>query len=102
MIAAREGERGEQPLRPQRLERCRREAEVVEPPLHLRPRQGLMAEMAHGRAQRLRREQAAQIKPMAASPAGTMSCSPQVPCGPTILSRGTPIWAASFRAVAVM
>ena len=46
--------------------------------------------------------QVAQMKPMAASPAGTMSCSVQVGSGPTILSRGTPTWAASFRAVKVM
>ena len=60
MIAAREGDRGEQALRPQLLERRGREGEVVEPPLHLRARQGLVAEVAHGRAQRLRGEQAAQ------------------------------------------
>ena len=44
----------------------------------------------------------AQMKPMAASPACTMSCSAQVACTPTILSRGKPTWAASFRAVQVM
>ena len=42
------------------------------------------------------------MKPMAASPAGTISCSAQVGIGPTILSRGKPTWAASFRAVRVM
>ena len=46
--------------------------------------------------------QIAQMKPMAASPAGIISCSPQVACDPTILSRGNPTWAASFRAVQVM
>ena len=44
----------------------------------------------------------AQMKPMAASPAGIIACSEQVGDGPTILSRGTPTWAASFRAVGVM
>src|SRR6266705_1316569 len=54
MIAAREGERGDQALRSQLLERRGREGEVVEPPLHLRPRQGLVAELAHGTAERPR------------------------------------------------
>ena len=45
--------------------------------------------------------QSVQMKPVAASLAGTMSCSAQVGCGPTILLRGKPTWAASFRAVAV-
>ena len=44
----------------------------------------------------------AQMKPMAASPAGTISCSVQVEYAPTILSRGNPTWAASFRAVEIM
>src|SRR6266511_6158242 len=44
----------------------------------------------------------AQMKPRAASPAGTTSCSAQVDVAPTILSRGTPTWAVSFRAAEVM
>jgi len=48
MIAAREGERREQAFCPQRLERRWRDGEVFEPPLHLRPRQGLIAKLAHG------------------------------------------------------
>src|SRR6516165_2003947 len=60
MIAAREGDRRDQALCPYLFERCRCEAEVFEPPLHLRARQGLVAEVAHGCADLLRREQAAQ------------------------------------------
>ena len=63
MIAARQAERRDQALRPQLLERRGGEGEVFEPPLHLRARQGLVAEVAHGRAERLRREQAAQHAP---------------------------------------
>ena len=146
MITTRQAERRQQALRAHLLEPGGSEAEVLEPPLHLRAGQGLVAEFAHGRAQRLRGEQAAQhaphprrradilfrprplapgidvleyllderevglpmpyqfaqMKPMAASPAGIISCSVQVASGPTILSRGTPTWAASFRAVVVM
>ena len=58
MIAAGQGERWHQSLCPQLLERRGREAEVLDPPLHLRAGQGLVAEVAHGRAEHLRREQA--------------------------------------------
>src|SRR5262245_30926563 len=60
MIAARQAERCDQALRPQFLEPSGGEAEMLESPLHLRPCQGLITEFAHGRAQPLRREHAAQ------------------------------------------
>ena len=60
MIAAGQGDRWEQPLRPQLLERRGGEGEVVEPPLHLRTGQGLVAELAHGRADGLCGEHAFQ------------------------------------------
>jgi hypothetical protein len=46
-------------------------------------------------------DQVAQMKPMAASPAGSRSCSVQVTAAPTIFSRGNPTWVAAFRAVQV-
>ena len=42
MIAARQAERRQEALRSPLFEQRGREAEVVEPPLHLRPRQGLV------------------------------------------------------------
>src|SRR5262249_20769968 len=63
MIAAREGERGEQALRPQFLEPRWRDREMFEPPLHLHPAQGLVAKVAHGGADRLCDEQGAQHTP---------------------------------------
>src|SRR3989442_378383 len=45
---------------------------------------------------------AMQMKPMAASPAGSRSCSEQLAGSPTILSRGNPTCAASFRVTGVM
>src|SRR6516162_5186534 len=50
MIATGEGERGEQALCPQLLKRCWCEREMVEPPLHLRAGQGVVAKVAHGGA----------------------------------------------------
>ena len=141
MIAARQAERLVAPP-PPALKPGSREAEVFEPPLHLRPGQGwpkwrmavrIPSVVSRARSMpRVQRPvptscrprplapgidigehllderevssqpcQSAQMKPMAASPAGTTSCSVQVGVGPTILSRGKPTWAASFRAVAV-
>src|SRR6266571_8869670 len=60
MIATGEGDWWEQALCPQLLERRWREGEVVESPLHLWPRQWLVAKFPHGRAQRLRGENALQ------------------------------------------
>src|SRR5262249_42453356 len=63
MIAAGQGKRGDKTLRPHLFERCGGEGEVFEPPLHLHPGQGLVAEVAHGRTQRLRDEQAPHHTP---------------------------------------
>src|SRR5712692_10547365 len=63
MIATGESERGDQALRPHLLERRGWEGEVLEPPLYLRPCQGLVPEFAHGRAEPLRGEQSAQHAP---------------------------------------
>ena len=64
MVAARQGERGEQALRSQLLELRGSQGEVFEPPLHLRACQGLVPELAHGRADAFRGEQGAQHAPV--------------------------------------
>ena len=57
------GERGEQALCSQLLQIRGCEGEVFEPPLHLHAGHGLVAEVAHGRADALRSEQGAQHTP---------------------------------------
>ena len=64
MVAARQGERGEQALCSQRLQIRGCQGEVFESPLHLRACQGLVPEMAHGRADAFRGEQGAQHAPV--------------------------------------
>ena len=79
MIATGQGERRDQTLRPQRLERRGREAEVFEPPLHLRPGHGLVAEVAHGGADPLRHEQGAQQAKIPSCRADILFCPAPLP-----------------------
>src|SRR5439155_3119721 len=84
MIAAGEGERWDQAFCSNLLDIGWRDDEVFKPPLHLRARQGLMAKVAHGRAQRFRREQAAQHPPDPMPRA-------DIPCRPRPLAPGIDI-----------
>src|SRR5262245_44783818 len=81
MIAAGEGERGDQALCPNLLDIGWREGEVLQPPLHLGARQGLVAKVAHGRPERLRGENALQHTTYP-------TCRADILCGPRPLVPG--------------